>query len=153
MEQKIWLAFVVDENGNEHRIGKYDTKDEALHFTMLNLYADVGDGDGENGGAGSLWNCAKEIRDVLENGDRYSYVGRSWFIRPADPPPRVFRVAVKSAQYIYWNVEAKSLEEAIQKVEKRADECDWFAEEDWCDPEVGVSEEDSYEVSGEKADF
>jgi hypothetical protein len=33
----------------------------------------VGDGDNENGGKGSLWDCADDIFFALWNGEKYSY--------------------------------------------------------------------------------
>lgn len=60
-------------------IGEYDSVDGAVNALMLNLFREIGGGDNENGGEGSLWRCAKEIYDRLAKGEVYSYGDLSWY--------------------------------------------------------------------------
>lgn len=65
MAEKITLKTFWDE-------------DEALNYLMLDLFKEVGNGDNENGGKGSLWRCSKEIYDTLKDGYSYSYADCNW---------------------------------------------------------------------------
>ena len=57
-----------------------ETHEECLDTAMSDIYAELHDGDGENGGMGSLWRCAKEIYDSLANGHHYQYADCEWWI-------------------------------------------------------------------------
>jgi len=59
---------------------KCETKDSAINLVMLNIFSNIGNGDGENGGEGSLWRCAREIYDTISKGEKYSYADNIWYI-------------------------------------------------------------------------
>lgn len=62
---------------------KFETNaDDGLNRLMCDIYKTVGNGDGENGGKGSLWNCATEIFKSLKNYETYEYAGCSWRVLP-----------------------------------------------------------------------
>ena len=65
-------------DGSEIELGRRFTVEAAVDLAMLDLFEQVGEGDGENGGAGPLSNCASEIRSVLSAGQAYSYAELSW---------------------------------------------------------------------------
>lgn len=54
---------------------KFFNKSEAIDWLLARFYTEIGSGDCENGGKGSLWNCAPEIHAFLEkaNGGAYEY--------------------------------------------------------------------------------
>ena len=56
----------------------FEDKSYALNFLMLDIYQTLGNGDGENDGEGSLWRCAKEIYDWLNDGIEFSYADCEW---------------------------------------------------------------------------
>ena len=51
-----------------------------LDKAMTDIFNELHDGDGENGGEGSLWRCAREIYDFLRSGTHYSYADCEWWI-------------------------------------------------------------------------
>ena len=59
---------------------RFRKKEDCLNRAMLRLFEELGDGDGENGGEGSLWRCAKEIYDCLASGGHYCYADMEWWI-------------------------------------------------------------------------
>ena len=56
----------------------FDAKDEALDWLVGKLFNELGDGDGENGGRGSLRNCENDIRAALGNFKPYFYADTVW---------------------------------------------------------------------------
>lgn len=68
-----------------HSIHK--TLNEGVNRFVVGILAEIGDGDGENGGKGSLYNCLDEIRDMVnehfinkETPFCYTYSGCDFFI-------------------------------------------------------------------------
>lgn len=61
-------------------LAQKDSLMECLDTAMLDIFAELHDGDGENGGNGSLWRCAREIYDFLESGTHYAYADCEWWI-------------------------------------------------------------------------
>ena len=57
-----------------------ESLDVILDTAMSDIFHEVGNGDGENGGAGSLWRCAREIYDSLRRGAKYTYADITWWI-------------------------------------------------------------------------
>lgn len=57
-----------------------ESLDVVLSAAMSDIFHEVGNGDGENGGAGSLWRCAREIYDSLRRGTKYTYADITWWI-------------------------------------------------------------------------
>lgn len=152
-EQKIFQAC-VNKDGKNFVLATCPTKEAALNAALVDLFSDLGEGDGDNGGKGSLWNCAPEIYAVLSEGKTYSYADQEWFIKEVPPPfGRVFHIGVKRVDMVWMNVRARDMETAKRKVRAKADQNDWFADWDWDGTEVGISDEDSYEVFDEEADF
>lgn len=151
---ETYFAFVT-KNGQTSVIAACPTKEDAINAAMVNLFADLGEGDGDNGGKGSLWNCAPEIYAVLSEGKTYSYADQEWFVGTANPyaKERVFHIGVKRVDMVWMNVRARTMDEAKRKVEEKAERNDWFANWGWDGTEVGISDEDSYEVFDEEADF
>ena len=78
---------------------------------------------------------------------------KSCLYEPADPDTKVFTVCVKRTDALFVNVWAKTLDEAIKRVERRAECNDWFASWHWDGEGVEVSREDSHEAPNEDADF
>lgn len=74
---KYTYHMVVD--GNE-TTGTYDSIETCLNELMSLLFNTLGDGDGENGGEGSLWRCAKEIYDSIARGIVFKYADCSFYI-------------------------------------------------------------------------
>jgi len=73
---KIYNVY-SKKSGRETKL-PFGDKETAHHYLMLDIYETVGNGDGENGGEGSLWRCAREIYDTLESGGVYSYADCQW---------------------------------------------------------------------------
>ncbi len=57
---------------------EFGDKDEALDWLVGKLFNELGDGDGENGGRGSLRNCENDIRAVLGDFRPYFYADTVW---------------------------------------------------------------------------
>ena len=53
---------------------------QGVDIATAELFADIGRGDGENGGVGDLWNIAPEIKDCLAKGKTYSYADTEWWV-------------------------------------------------------------------------
>ena len=70
-----FFGFVVTAmvNGVQTVRKEFKGKSDALDFAMLSLYSEIHDGDNENGGKGSLWNCAPEIYRMLGEHGVYEY--------------------------------------------------------------------------------
>lgn len=81
IEPKGYLA-VITESGKEKMSCKFDRKYDATLMVIQLLYVMLGDGDGENGGKGSLYNCADEIFTILFNGTGYCYADCTFAVRP-----------------------------------------------------------------------
>ena len=64
--------------GVESSYRLFDSKDEALDWLVGRLFNELGDGDGENGGRGSLRNCENDIRAVLGGFKPYFYADTVW---------------------------------------------------------------------------
>lgn len=56
-------------------------KETACKFCADLVISEMGDGDGENGGKGSLKNCIDEIAKMFEDGGRYCYADCTFDIR------------------------------------------------------------------------
>lgn len=54
------------------------TWEQGVDIATAELFADIGRGDGENGGVGDLWNAAPEVRKCLAEGKTYSYADTEW---------------------------------------------------------------------------
>lgn len=61
-------------------LGEADNMEDILDSAMSDIFNELHDGDGENGGAGSLWRCAREIYDSLATGTHYVYADCEWWI-------------------------------------------------------------------------
>ena len=72
---KYTYHMVVD--GNE-TTGTYDSIETCMNELMSRIFNTLGNGDGENGGEGSLWRCAREIYDAIASGKVYTYAD-CWF--------------------------------------------------------------------------
>ena len=72
---KYTYHMVVD--GNE-TTGTYDSLETCMNELMSRIFNTLGNGDGENGGEGSLWRCAREIYDAIAGGKVYTYAD-CWF--------------------------------------------------------------------------
>lgn len=74
-----FFGFVVTAvaNGVQTVRKEFKNKSEALDFAMLTLFSEIHDGDNENGGKGSLWNCAPEIYRMLGEHGVYEYADLS----------------------------------------------------------------------------
>lgn len=57
----------------------FTDKEHMMNNVMFHIFTTLGNGDGENGGKGSLWHCAGEIYDILESGKHYSYADKEWW--------------------------------------------------------------------------
>lgn len=80
---KIMFWFEIDKSALGQGRMKFEADaDEGLNRLMCDLYNTIGNGDGENGGKGSLWNCATEILNSLKNYEVYEYAGCSWRVLP-----------------------------------------------------------------------
>lgn len=80
---KIMFWFEIDKSALGQGRMKFETEvDEGLNRLMCDIFNTIGNGDGENGGKGSLWNCAPEILNTLKNYDAYEYAGCSWRVLP-----------------------------------------------------------------------
>lgn len=85
MNNKSWNLYkkspeYPNETPHTVLLASTETHEECLDTAMSDIYAELHDGDGENGGMGSLWRCAKEIYDSLANGHRYQYADCEWWI-------------------------------------------------------------------------
>jgi len=70
------LGFVLEckKNGEDYFTFRYKgSKRVASQFSADLVISELGDGDGENGGKGSLRNCVKEIAERFFACRRYSY--------------------------------------------------------------------------------
>lgn len=65
---------IVDEGGGFRLLGA------AVESLLEVLYGELGDGDGENGGKGSLRNCRGEIEDTLKAGTVYTYADCAFWV-------------------------------------------------------------------------
>ena len=72
---KYTYHIVVD--GNE-TTDTYDSLETCMNDLMSRIFNILGNGDGENGGEGSLWRCAREIYDAITGGKVYTYAD-CWF--------------------------------------------------------------------------
>ena len=75
---KYTYYMVVD--GNE-TTGTYDSLETCMNELMSRIFNTLGNGDGENGGEGSLWRCAREIYDAIASGKVYTYADCWFYIR------------------------------------------------------------------------
>lgn len=61
-------------------LSESESLDVILDAAMSDIFHEVGNGDGENGGAGSLWRCARGIYDSLRRGEKYTYADITWWL-------------------------------------------------------------------------
>ena len=74
----------IMENGKVIFNVTYDNRYKATKRVLDILFDILADGDGENGGKGSLYNCADEIFHSLFNGGTYAYADLIFRIVPLD---------------------------------------------------------------------
>ena len=119
---KYTYHMVVD--GNE-TTGTYDSIETCMNELMSRIFNTLGNGDGENGGEGSLWRCAREIYDAIASGKVYTYADCWFYIRTSgeeetkedEDKGYIFGFsAVVSNQII---VRAKTYQEAREKYLKK----------------------------------
>ena len=79
-ENTMYRAYYKTASGNLHTFN-YEEKECAMNNVMNHIFTVLGNGDGENGGNGSLWRCAREIYDIIESGKRYSYADQKWWLK------------------------------------------------------------------------
>jgi len=63
-------------------LGVFCDRGKAISCAMLDIMSEIGDGDCENEGKGSLWKCAGEIYDNIKSGNEYFYADCSWQVVP-----------------------------------------------------------------------
>ena len=83
-------GWTVDDNGNTSRTIIDETHATRYHATMAlvaALYNELQDGDSENGGKGSLYNCADDIFKTLFNGGTYYYADCRFKVEAKDALP------------------------------------------------------------------
>jgi len=66
----------------ERDLGVFCKSEKAVSHAMFDIMSEIGEGDCENAGRGSLWKCAGEIYDILKKGDKYYYADCSWWVVP-----------------------------------------------------------------------
>jgi len=75
------MKFFIDKRGLGGEITSFtDNIDSGLNRLMCDLFTTIGNGDMENGGKGSLWNCASEIYNCLKKKVRYGYDDCYWWM-------------------------------------------------------------------------
>ena len=74
---KYTYHMIVD--GNE-TTSTYNSLETCMNELMSRIFNTLGNGDGENGGEGSLWRCAREIYDTIARGIVYTYADYSFYI-------------------------------------------------------------------------
>ena len=84
-QNKTHYVAHVYRDGQEELSCRIDDKDYAMHHMMQYLFNALGNGDGENGGNGSLWRCAKGIYDAIASGARYSYADMEFWLETVEP--------------------------------------------------------------------
>ena len=97
-----------------------ETHEECLDAAMSDIYAELHDGDGENGGMGSLWRCAKEIYDSLANGHRYQYADCEWWIEkiPREQMTRKWQFPYVASLEMRIVIEDKTMEKARERAKE-----------------------------------
>lgn len=102
-----------------HYTFRLPSKTTALDHVMQQIFLNFAGGDGENGGEGSLWRCAREIYDTISEGKPYSYTDYTWYVEKDDgkvvitDKPYTFDIEATVTTTI--TVSAKTLEEAEVK--------------------------------------
>ena len=101
-----------------------DSLTECLDAAMTDIYAELHDGDGENGGNGSLWRCAREIYDCLEAGRHYAYADCEWWIvrMPYRPKERTWTFRFSAVLDTSFTLKGESYEETKARSDKIAKE-------------------------------
>lgn len=113
---KYTYHMIVDKNETSRT---HDSLETCMNELMSHLFNTLGDGDGENGGEGSLWRCAKEIYDSIASGTTYTYANCSFYITKENDDENdkdrnfVFRFSAVVDNSI--NLSAKTYEEALRK--------------------------------------
>lgn len=113
-------------NGNPAMlVAECEKAEEGLNALLLDIFEEMGNGDMENGGKGSLWNCAPDIYACLEGGNRYSYANCTWWMEEdveKPEPPRVWIFRYSAVADTSVTVVANSYEKAKAMAEKQVDE-------------------------------
>ena len=77
--------YHIEEKGS-HIQREHSNIDNCMNELMQELFKILGNGDSENGGAGSLWRCAQSIYDTLKNGGVYVYADCKFWVEFVDEP-------------------------------------------------------------------
>lgn len=105
--------YHIEENGS-HIQHEHSNIDDCMNELMQELFKILGNGDNENGGAGSLWRCAQSIYDTLKNGGVYVYADcKFWVEFVNEPEEKTSKQYVLSYSAVVRNsvtIEAKNRE-------------------------------------------
>lgn len=102
--------------------GIFTNLNDCMNELMRRLFLTLGNGDGENGGVGSLWRCAKEIYDTIASGKKYSYANYEFYITVYEEQAKedkVFGFEFSAVVDNYMTICAKNYEEAKKEYNAR----------------------------------
>ena len=106
--------YHIEENGN-NVMSEYSNIDNCMNELMQELFKTLGNGDSENGGAGSLWRCAQSIYDTLRSGNVYEYANCKFWVEfvdePKKEPSKYYVVRYSAVVHNSVTIEAKNREE------------------------------------------
>lgn len=96
----------------------YNNLDDCMHWMMQNIYSHLGNGDGKNGGKGSLWHCASEIYNTIKYGGIYEYADCRFWVTAEEEcgePEKEYTFGFSAVVSNQISVKAKSYNEALTK--------------------------------------
>lgn len=79
--------YHIEENGS-HIQREHSNINDCMNELMQELFKILGNGDSENGGAGSLWRCAQSIYDTIRAGGVYHYADCKFWVEFVDETPK-----------------------------------------------------------------
>lgn len=77
--------YHIEEKGS-HTQHEHSNIDNCMNELMQELFKILGNGDGENGGVGSLWRCSQSIYDTIRSGNVYEYANCKFWVEFIDEP-------------------------------------------------------------------
>ena len=111
-------------NGKE-TTGTYNSLETCMNELMSRIFITLGNGDGENGGEGSLWRCAREIYDAIVRGAVYTYADCWFYIRTSgeeetkEDEYKEYTFGFSAVVSNQITIHAKTYQEARQKYLKK----------------------------------
>ena len=110
--------YHIKEKGS-HIQREHSNIDNCMNELMQELFKILGNGDSENGGAGSLWRCAQSIYDTLKSGGVYVYADCKFWVEfidePKEKPSKYYTLHYSAVVHNSVTIEAVNREELKER--------------------------------------